>query len=388
MSTGGSYTNTAGINPSEGTGTISTGAEASSRPHIDPRSLDLAHIGLPKDVVVALSLANIKTVGDLLAADLSEVIQIEGVGRGSVRRMRLWLSSHGLMEGAISLVPPSPTRRGTVRTALRRTGEVMPLPAGMENAPVPLNILPARVANLLRKHHLTTMGRLHAVLSGPVRFEGFGAGTRQTAIELLPEMLRAASLPQAETEMPTQTRSLVSVLVALRSETRRPVRLEQMAAMLKSSPEALRRQAAGNEDFLYIDPWCLLADLQGLVDAGQVLPAGAVGDWIVSQLAKILSPVEYEVLIRWIGLRGMPERHAEIARSLNRSRERIRQLRERALLKVSACPALYNVLTVLGRSISSKSEGRFIANFTIRHSVLLGASITPGLARLSVKLRI
>lgn len=258
----------------------------------------------------------------------------------------------------------------------------------MENAPVPLNVLPARVANLLRKHHLTTMGRLHAVLSGPARFEGFGVGTRQVAIELLPDLFRAAALPQGSADPPlASSRSLLGTLAQLRSETRRPVRIEGLAASLEVSADSLRPQAEDTDEFLFIEGWCLLPDLQGIVDAGQVLPAGSVGTWILGMLAKTLNPIEHEVLVRWIGLNGPPERHAEIARSLSRSRERIRQLRERALLKVSAAPALYNVLSVLGRSISSKSEGRFIANFTIRHAVLLGAAVTPGLARLSVKLR-
>lgn len=355
-------------------------------------ALPISVAGLPRDVSDALVASGIATLADFVARDPLELVGIHGVGRGSIRRVRRWLELRGL-GGTLSTTALRPADIASKRSAVRLELAGLSIPAvpeGLTEAPIPAPEVPSRVANLFRRHGIHTLGDLHRVLVSKTSLEGFGAGTRHEVIESLPRIyLVAAQSGASSIQADVLRERIVDVVSRLRNSTGRPVRIEQVAQSWGIDEERSRVLAVAANDILFLDPWCLTPDEVGVQDAIQIATAGALGEWVIRSIRAMLSPNEYEVMARWVGLDRQPSRHGEIARSLGRSRERIRQLRERALMKVSSTPATYSVLAVMSRSILKATEvmsdDQFSEQFNLRYGQLLGPTLAPGIARLCLK---
>lgn len=359
----------------------------------DLASLSLSVVGLPRDVVESLAEAGILTLADFAAHDPEEIIGIRGVGTGSVRRVRRWLEIKGLDE---ILTDPAPrlsglgNKRGPVRFGAIGEEAILPVPESLLNAPVPLHVIPARIANLLRRHGVRTLGELAAAIQRKAALEGFGIGTRGEIIESLPRIYLAAAQAMKSPEVKVPQESMGEVVLRFRKASGRPVQIGKVALEFGTPEAEASRAAQLSNEILFVTPWCLTPDDKGLADAISVLQAGELGEALVEMMTRTLSEKEHQVLERWVGLGRPTLRHGQIARDLERSRERIRQLRQRAIMKVSSMPVVHGMLSAMAVSVAgtfpeTPSEEAFAVAFEAKYGLLLGPERASGFARLCVR---
>jgi len=359
----------------------------------DPASLSLSVVGLPRDVVESLADAGIATLADFASHDAEEIVRIRGVGTGSVRRVRRWLELQGLEE---ILIDPAPRlsglahKRASVRFGTVGEESILPVPESLVNAPVPLHAMPARIANLLRRHGVRTLGELYAAIQRKTSLEGFGIGTRGEVIESLPRIYVAAAQAMKSPEIKIQRESLAEVVSRLRKANGRPVQIGKVAHEFGTSEADAVLLAQQSNEILFVAPWCLTPDEKGLSDAICVLQAGELGEALAQMMTRVLSEREHQVLERWVGLGRPTLRHGQIARDLERSRERIRQLRQRAIMKVSGMPVAHGLLSAMADNVvrmspTMPSDEAFATAFEAKYGLLLGPDRAPGFARLCLR---
>jgi len=355
---------------------------------IEPAELPLSVVGLPRDVVDSLAAAGISTLGDFAAHDLEQIVRIYGVGTGSIRRVRRWLDLHG-----IDAVPDSSgpllvhhEKRTTTRLTPYPDSAIPPVPDHLLAAPVPLHALPPRIANLLRRHNIRTLQNLYAALFRKSSLEGFGVGTRYDVIESLPRIYAIAQKGHIS-EVVVQRETLSEAVRRMRKKSGRPVPIQKVALELGLSEAEATIQARQSNEVLFFGSWCLTPDFRGVDDAVSVSQPGEVGQELVRIIERALSERELQVLVRWVGLGRPTLRHGQIARDLERSRERIRQLRQRALTKVSGIPAVHGMLSAMASDalIHKLEEEEFCRLFEKRFGLILGEENAPGLARLCIR---
>jgi len=359
----------------------------------DPSCLPISVVGLPRDVVDSLAAAGIVTLGDFASHNPAEIVNIRGVGTGSVRRVRRWLELQGLDEmlvGNGSRLGAAPGKRNVTRPGAPAEAVILPVPESLLNAPVPLHAIPARIANLLRRHGVRTLQELQLALQRNVALEGFGVGTRFEVIESLPRIYAAAAQAGRSMDSLIQRETLGEAVRRLRQMGGRPVPLVRVARELGITEPEAQAIAENISDIVFIDPWCLTTDERGLSDAISVSQPGELGDAILRAIERALSEKEYQVLVRWVGLGRPTLRHGQIALDLERSRERIRQLRQRALMKVSGTPAVSGLLTAMVSTVAGTAptpwlDTEFLSAFESKFGFLLGPHNTSGFARLCLR---